>query len=102
MSALFVNLGAGAIAVARETGGIVLILWRVLRSLVPPSLDGRELVRNLHRMGNRSVPIIALTAFFVGGIMVIQAGIYVREFNASGLVGWLILRLTRADFPKQP
>ena len=32
--------------------------------------------------------IVALTAFFVGGIMVIQAGIYVKRFNAVGIVGW--------------
>ena len=81
-------VGGGFLAVARETGGIVLLFARVLRSLVPPSLDGRELLRNLHKMGNRSVPIVALTAFFTGGIMVIQSGIFVRRFAATGLVGW--------------
>ena len=42
----------------------------------------------MYRMGNRSLPIIALTAFFVGGIMVVQAGVFVQRFNAAGLVGW--------------
>lgn len=84
----FEGVGAGALAVARETGGIVTLTGQVLRSLVPPSLDGRELLRNLHKMGNRSVPIVVLTAFFTGGIMVIQSGIFVRRFNAMGLVGW--------------
>jgi len=86
--AVLAGLGAGAIGVARETGGIALIFWRVLRSLVPPSIDGRELWRNMHKMGNRSLPIVALTAFFVGGIMVIQSGIFVKRFGATGLVGW--------------
>jgi phospholipid/cholesterol/gamma-HCH transport system permease protein len=81
-------LGAGARHVAREVGGITMLAGQVLRCLVPPSMDGRELLRNLYRMGNRSLPIIALTAFFVGGIMVIQAGMYVKQFNAAGLVGW--------------
>jgi phospholipid/cholesterol/gamma-HCH transport system permease protein len=81
-------LGAGAIAVAREAGGIALLLLRVLRSFFPPSIDWRELFNNAYKMGNRSVPIVALTAFFTGGIMVIQSGIFVRRFNASGLVGW--------------
>ncbi len=85
---LFRGLGAGALGVARETGGIALVFWRVMRSLFPPSLDRRELWRNLHKMGNRSVPIVALTAFFTGGIMVIQSGIFVRRFGATGLVGW--------------
>jgi len=84
----FANVGAGAISAARDAGGITVLAARVLRALLPPVMDGRELVRNLHRMGNRSVPIIALTAFFVGGIMVIQAAIFVRRFGATGLVGW--------------
>jgi phospholipid/cholesterol/gamma-HCH transport system permease protein len=82
------SIGGGAIGLAREAGGIALLFGQVLRCLVPPSLDGRELVRNLHKMGNQSVPIVVLTAFFTGGIMVIQSGIFVRRFNAAGLVGW--------------
>ncbi len=87
-SAFVSRVGASAIGIAREAGGIATLAGRVLRSLVPPSLDGRELVRNLYKMGNRSVPIVVLTAFFTGGIMVIQSGIFVRRFNAAGLVGW--------------
>ncbi len=84
----FDRIGTTALRVAEDTGGILVLLGRVLRALVPPRLDGRELVRNLHKMGNRSVPIVVLTAFFVGGIMVIQSGIFVRRYNATGLVGW--------------
>ncbi len=84
----FTQIGTTALLVCREVGGIVVLLAQVLRALVPPRLDGRELLRNLYKMMNRSVPIVALTAFFVGGIMVIQAGIYVKKFNAAGLVGW--------------
>lgn len=82
------GLGSATVSAWRELGGMTLLAGQVLRSLVPPRLDGRELLRNLYRMGNRSVPIIALTAFFVGGIMVIQAGLFVRRFGATGLVGW--------------
>ncbi len=82
------GLGSGAVAVAGDAGGIVVLLGRVLRSLVPPAIDGRELLRNMYKMGNRSVPIVALTAFFTGALMVIQSGIFVRRFSATGLVGW--------------
>ena len=75
-------------ATAREVGGIGVLFARVLRSLIPPSMDRRELLRNFHKMGNLSVPIVVLTAFFTGGIMVIQSGIFVKRFNATGLVGW--------------
>ncbi len=82
------SVGASAISIAREAGGITILAGKVLRSLFPPSMDWRELVRNLHKMANRSVPIVVLTAFFTGGIMVIQSGIFVKRFNAAGLVGW--------------
>ena len=82
------SVGSGALLISRHIGGIVILAGQVLRSLVPPSLDGRELVNNLFKMGNRSLPIIALTAFFVGGIMVIQSGVYVKQLNAKGIVGW--------------
>jgi len=51
-------------------------------------LDGRELLRNLYKMGVQSVPIVTLTAFFTGGIMVIQSGIFVKRFGAYGLLGF--------------
>ncbi len=85
---LFISVGASAISVARQAGGIAILFMQVLRSLIPPAMDGRELMRNLYKMANKSVPIITLTAFFVGGIMVIQAGIFVKRFNAASMVGW--------------
>ena len=60
----------------------------MLCALLPPRLDGRELVRNLHRMGNRSLPIVALTAFFAGGLMVVQSAPFVKRLGATSLAGW--------------
>ncbi|MEZ4402007.1 MAG: ABC transporter permease [Kofleriaceae bacterium] len=82
------NLGGRAMAVAREVGGIAILTGQVVRALVPPRLDGRELVRNLHRMGNRSLPIVALTAFFAGGLMVVQSAPFVNRLGATSLAGW--------------
>lgn len=82
------RVGATAVAIARDLGGITILLGEVLRALVPPRLDGRELVKNLHKMGNRSVPIVVLTAFFAGGLMVVQSGPFVKKLGADGLAGW--------------
>jgi len=82
------SLGARAVAVSRELGGITILFAQVLRALVPPRLDGRELVRNLYKMGNRSVPIVALTAFFAGGLMVVQSAPFVKRLDATSLAGW--------------
>lgn len=82
------SLGAAALALFREAGGMALLGWRVALCLVTGRLDGRELLRNLYKMGVQSVPIVVMTAFFTGGIMVIQSGIFVKRFGAYGLLGF--------------
>jgi phospholipid/cholesterol/gamma-HCH transport system permease protein len=88
LTRLFGATGRGALTACEQAGGVTVLFGRVLGALAPPSFDGRAFLRGLYRMGNLSVPIIALTAFFTGGIMVIQAGVFVRRFDASGLLGW--------------
>jgi phospholipid/cholesterol/gamma-HCH transport system permease protein len=85
---MIAGIGAGALRVAQEVGGIVLLTGQVLRALVPPRIDARELWRNLYKMGNRSVPIVVLTALFAGGLMTLQAGPFVKKFGATALAGW--------------
>src|SRR5215467_11578072 len=82
------GVGASALRVAQEVGGIVLLTGQVLRALVPPRIDARELGKNLYKMGNRSVPIVVLTALFAGGLMTLQAGPFVKKLGATSLVGW--------------
>lgn len=82
------TLGASALAFAAHAGGIALLGLRVARALLPPRLDRRELWRQLYRMAVASVPIVVVTAFLTGGIMVVQSALYVRRFNAQGMLGW--------------
>lgn len=60
------------------------IAGRVLRR----DFDRREFLRNLYRMGIKSLPIVTVTALFTGGIMVIQAAPIVQRYGAYGLLGW--------------
>lgn len=85
---MFSSLGAGALRSAQAIGGIVLLAGQVARALVPPRIDGRELWRNLYKMGNRSVPIVVLTAGFAGGLMALQSGPFVKQYGATALAGW--------------
>ena len=82
------GIGAGALRVAQEVGGIVLLTGEVARALVPPRVDRRELWKNLYKMGNRSVPIVVLTALFAGGLMTLQTGPFVKRYGATALAGW--------------
>ena len=83
------HVGATFMRIAFDVGGFTLIIWRALRALFPPRMDVAELVRCLHSFGIRSLPIIMATAAFVGGIMVLQAALYVRLLGAYSLVGWM-------------
>lgn len=89
MTGPLATVGRAAIDITLQIGGITTLLLQVLRALLPfPSMDRRELWRNLYKMGVQSVPIIVLTAFFTGAILVLQSGIFVRRFGAQGLLGW--------------
>jgi phospholipid/cholesterol/gamma-HCH transport system permease protein len=82
------QVGSGAISIGEQVGGMLILLGQVLARMLPPRLDRYELVRNLHKMGVRSLPIVVVTALFVGAIMVIQAAPLVTRFNAREIVGW--------------
>ena len=71
-----------------EIGGMVILIFNVLRSFFPPKLDGPETWRNMHRVGVKSFPIVVVTAVLTGAIMVIQSGMYIRQYGAYGLLGW--------------
>lgn len=82
------SLGRTFTDIAFQTGGIVVLALAILRRFFPPDIDLRELRRNLYNMGNRSVVIVAVSSFFVGITMVVQATILVQELGAYSLVGW--------------
>lgn len=85
------SLARGALAVAegaRLVGTLAILLQRILTAWTRREFDGTELLRALHKMGLGSLPVVAVTALFTGGIMVIQAAPIVERFGAQGLLGW--------------
>jgi phospholipid/cholesterol/gamma-HCH transport system permease protein len=82
------GLGATALDITYTAGGMTVLGFKVLHRLVTFRFDGLELLRNLERMGVRSVPIVVVTALFTGAIMVLQAAPLVQRFGAHGLLGW--------------
>ncbi len=69
-------------------GALGFVLVSVLGSVARREVERSELTRNLHRMGVGSVPVVVVTALFVGGIMVVQAAPLVERYGAQGLLGW--------------
>ncbi len=82
------GLGGGLLETAQTAGGMTLLLVRVVSRLVRLQFDRQELMRNLYKMGVKSIPIVIVTSLFTGGIMVIQAAPIVKRYAAQGLLGW--------------
>lgn len=82
------KVGAWFLELAGTIGGMGLLTGQIAVKLLRFDFDRGEVVRNLHRMGVHSLPIVVVTALFVGAIMVIQAAPLVERFNAKGLLGW--------------
>jgi phospholipid/cholesterol/gamma-HCH transport system permease protein len=82
------GVGSSFLELAQTAGGMGVLGGKVVFRLVTFRFDGAELVRNLYRMGVKSVPIVVVTALFTGAIMVLQAAPLVQRFGAHGLLGW--------------
>lgn len=82
------SLGAWFLELAGVLGGIGLLFGRIVARLMRANFDRPELVRNMYRMGVHSLPIVAVTALFVGAIMVVQAAPLVERYSAKALLGW--------------
>lgn len=81
-------LGRAALAFAAEFGAMMILLVRILLSLLRGKLDLREALRAGERFGFQSVPVIAATAFFTGGIMTMQGLPYAQQMQAMSLLPW--------------
>lgn len=88
------RMGAALLDIAGQAGGIAIMAGQILRRALPWKIDRYEFTRNMYRMGVKSLPILAATAFFVGAIMVIQAAPLVIRYNARSFVGWSAIYTT--------
>ncbi len=63
---------------------MTILLARILARLVPPRIDGRELWKNLYKMGVKSLPDRGRDPrLFTGAIMVIQAAPLVKRLRRA-------------------
>jgi phospholipid/cholesterol/gamma-HCH transport system permease protein len=63
---------------------------RILASLVPQRGGWHDLVRQLHSVGARTVPIVAVGGLFVGLVMSLQGHRTLSTFGASNALGTLL------------
>jgi len=85
---IFAQAGASLLEIAFTVGGMGILAGKIVSRIVTLRIDGAEVMRNLYKMGVKSLPIVVVTALFTGAIMVIQAAPLVERFGAYGLLGW--------------
>lgn len=90
MTAWIAWLGAWVIAFVRECGRVALLARRCVRALFSRRMEWREALRQSDNFGVGSLVVLASTSALVGGILVVQAGLYVKRFGIHELVGWYV------------
>jgi phospholipid/cholesterol/gamma-HCH transport system permease protein len=84
---MLARMGTSFLDMAETVGGMTLLFGRCMTRLVRGAFDGRELWKNLYKAAVKSLPIVVITAVFTGAIMVIQAAVIVKRYQAESMVG---------------
>jgi len=84
------------VAVAEETGRILLFLMATLKQLVLPPFDSMNILKQMLEVGVRSVPVVIVTAIFTGMVFALQTYTGFKRFGAETLVGTVVaMSMTR-------
>jgi phospholipid/cholesterol/gamma-HCH transport system permease protein len=87
MSTFFIIIGERTLFYLRDMGRMVIFLASFLRQAFYPPFRLRNIVKEMHFIGVRSLFVIVLTATFTGMVLGLQ-GIYtLRKFGSEGLLG---------------
>ncbi len=82
-------IGRALLAAFHVVGGMSVLQWRIIRSMTSPSgFDYDETLRQFFKVGVRSIGVVVITALFVGALMVIASGNFVKGTGATSIVGW--------------
>ena len=73
-----------------HTGGITLLFIEAIFSLIksPPKI--KHILKYMEEIGVSAAPLIAITGFFTGGVLVVETYPSFHRFNAEYLIGALV------------
>ncbi len=83
-----------------DAGRVTLFAARFFKEVVKPPFEIREFLRQCYSMGNKSLPLVGITAFIMGLVLTLQSRPTLVEFGAeSWLPGMVALSLVREIAP---
>lgn len=90
MSVAVAGAGRAVLGALRETGATALLALRCFGAVLSARIEWRETLRQCVSFGVGSLFVLVSTSALVGGILVVQAGLYVKQFGVHELVGWFV------------
>lgn len=87
----FVSLGRMVLKTLRQVGAVALFGLRGLSGLVRPPFYGKVFARSLVEIGFLSLPVVALTAIFAGGVIALQSYTGFRQYHAQNAIANIVL-----------
>jgi phospholipid/cholesterol/gamma-HCH transport system permease protein len=75
---------------AQHAGEFSLFFFRFLKESVRPPFEGREFLLQCFKAGNKSFPLVAITAFIMGLVLTIQTRPSLVAFNAELLLPGMV------------
>lgn len=73
-----------------ELQGVSVLVWQSLTGLVRPPRYGSEWIRQMDLIGVGSLPIVLLTGFFTGGVLVLQTYLTLEAYSIQSSTGQLV------------
>jgi phospholipid/cholesterol/gamma-HCH transport system permease protein len=66
-------------------GSLGIFAWQVLKALVTPPFEWRELIRQLDEVGSKSFPLVALAGAAIGVVISLEARYSLSRFGAKSM-----------------
>ncbi len=80
-------MGQRITIVVQSIGAFMLFVKHVFTQVFAPPFRGRLIVQQMDFIGNQSLNIVVMSAFFVGAVFGLQIGIVFKIFMAEGIMG---------------
>lgn len=89
-------IGRFALEFFAASGRLSLFTWHGTRAMFTPPVYLREIIRQMIFIGYFSLPVVALTSFFTGGVFALQIYYGGNQFNSEAIVSSIVaLGMTR-------